>query len=554
MIVAPNHCIAAHTHKMRSSRRSALVLLLGLCPCCDAAAPLSSSAALVDEGGMGRGHIIVFLLILVATCALCFRFKLWTYANKLIDRFFSASDRVAPSVVGGSSLVGSSWQDLADANFAYGRTVHLARSALVAIVLVPLVLTPFGGFMLASGLDALLLAAYTLLALAGILCSILETAARRMHEAPRQGPVNAFDGRYRGPPPATPLRIAYVLAWVVVPLLTRNLDWSAYSTLPTGVVGMLVISRLRSCWCADYYAMGMLCAPTFAIALGYSLDLANSPVVSGLSVTDWRAHHQANKGSVDAYIFRDGFVVGEWAARRAGWTHETGGGEVKEYMRSEYGVAPVVANRSCVVGLDNVKAGDEEDTAAQSRPQFTDVSGSELRVVTAVKHLDEAAPALQLSRCEVSLIVMFSKRWAPSSGAPTSDVAVERDLPLADPSRYHGCNHGGIRGALCVYADPLYRAPRGTPTAALEECRLLLAAHGLGPISICDEQFYLIGDYSNNPRQRYVLHLAIGTGLLVVALATVGIARPDWATLLRKHGAPCDRAWRYISNVDELLL
>ena len=74
----------------------------------------------------------------------------------------------------------------------------------------------------------------------------------------------------------------------------------------------------------------------------------------------------------------------------------------------------------------------------------------------------ESPPALQLSRCEVSLIVMFSKRWAPSGG-PTSDVAMERDLPRADPSRYHGCQRGALTGQLCVYADPLYRAPRGTP-------------------------------------------------------------------------------------------
>ena len=107
---------------------------------------------------------------------------------------------------------------------------------------------------------------------------------------------------------------------------------------------------------------------------------------------------------------------------------------------------------------------------------------------------------------------------------------------------------------MCVYADPLYRAPRGTPVAALEECRLLLAAHGLSPLSICDTQFFLIGDYADNPRQRYVLHLAMGTGIFVVALAAVGIVRQDWSTALRRQGAICDRAWRYMSNVDELLL
>ena len=46
---------------------------------------------------------------------------------------------------------------------------------------------------------------------------------------------------------------------------------------------------------ADYYAIGMIVAPTFAIALAYSLDLSDSPVVAGLSVTEWQSHHAVRR-------------------------------------------------------------------------------------------------------------------------------------------------------------------------------------------------------------------------------------------------------------------
>ena len=401
--------------------------------------------------------------------------------------------------------------------------------------------------------DALLLAAYALLILAGIFCSMLETEARaRLGEArARAGPVNAFDGRYRGPPPSMPLRVAYLLSWLLVPLLTRNLDWSAYATLPLGVVGMLVVTKLRTCWCADYYALGMIVAPTFAIALAYSLDLSDSPVVAGLSVTEWQSHHAVHHRSVDAYFFRDGFVVGEWAARRAGWSHETGG--TTKYLRSEYGVAPVVANRSCINGLDD-EDDEDEDGDADGKGRGSSSSGagaahhgeadggyagdyrdlgtaeefhktagdtSEPIVITPVVELDKAAPIARLSKCDVSLVVMYSSRWAP-----TVDAALDYDGDPDDPSSAHGCRRGeDVSGQLCVYADPIYRAPRGTPMAAVEECRLLLSAHGLRPLSICDTQFYLIGDFAHNPRQSYVQSLAIGSvSREQLRSATMGIA------------------------------
>ena len=96
--------------------------------------------------------------------------------------------------------------------------------------------------------------------------------------------------------------------------------------------------------------------------------------------------------------------------------------------------------------------------------------------------------------------------------APTVDAALDYDGDPDDPSSAHGCRRGEAKsGQLCVYADPIYRAPRGTPMAAVEECRLLFAAHGLSPLSLCDTQFYLIGDYAANPRQSYVQTLAIGS-------------------------------------------
>ena len=38
-----------------------------------------------------------------------------------------------------------------------------------------------------------------------------------------------------------PLNVAYALAWFGAPLLTRSIDWSAYSTIPLGVLGLLVL-------------------------------------------------------------------------------------------------------------------------------------------------------------------------------------------------------------------------------------------------------------------------------------------------------------------------
>ena len=56
----------------------------------------------------------------------------------------------------------------------YQRAV--ARAGLAAIVLLPLARMPFNGFMLANGLDDVLLAAYSLLGAAWVLCPLVASA------------------------------------------------------------------------------------------------------------------------------------------------------------------------------------------------------------------------------------------------------------------------------------------------------------------------------------------------------------------------------------------
>lgn len=555
---------------------------------------LSPEKAGVDQGNAGRGHVGLFIIALLSLFVVCIRFRLWISVNAAMDKFFQSSDRSTASG-GGRTL-----HRIAHSGMQSTTTLQCARAGLFFTVFAPLALLPTHGFMNASSLETLLLASYALLLVAGICCSVLESEARRLKllssrepardsidgtlgaSMPRQ-PVRAgtavdiedstpfrreaqtddfqpgdFDGRYRGPPPPRSLRIAYMLGWLAVPLLSRNLDWSAYCTLPLGVAGMLAVNKLRSCWCSDYYALGMLCAPAFSIALGYYLDLANSPVATGLSVVDWRAQHVSGH-SADAYIFRDGYVVGQWVARRAGWTHNLGNGEAEEYLHSKFGIAPVVANRSCIFGLsDDMDVDEPEDKVEPKQEHFTDVSGTEMQILTAVKQLDKAAPERRRSNCEVSLIVLFSEEWGPGNidtirGLAGTGRGGEGNT-RKDMSHYHGCLNGGVSGALCVYTDPMYRAPRGIPDEASKECRRLLEAHGLEPLSICDTQYYLIGDFTNSPRQRHVLSIAVLSGMLAFGLASIGVASYQLSAQLRRKGAMCDRAWRYMSNIDELLL
>ena len=416
--------------------------------------------------------------------------------------------------------------------------VRFARAGLAAIVLIPLILTPIHGFMLASGLDTLMLAAYTLLAAAAVLASFLTPE----HLATQYQP---------GPAPAPHLRAAYALAWFVAPLLTRSIDWSAYATIPIGVLGLLVVRNLRSCWCCDVYTLAMLFGPFAAVTLGYTLDLVDSHVVSGLSVSEWSSR------PADAYYFSDGVVVGEWATRSAQWSHETG--TYTRSFKSEYGVAPIVANRSCIVGR-GAAAGAATGERAGSGGAF----------------VPPASGAMERSTCEVRLIAMYSTRWLEPFASEVPDAAEAAELAERAREEHrpsgtrggspgvtsrvvtsNGCArhpHKAASGALCVYTDPLYRKRRGTPPGAIEECRTLLQLHSLGPPSVCDSQFFILGDYADNPRQRFIYGLTFASTAAVAAVAAYGIVGKRAGWLRARVGAPFDRCWMYTNNIDEFLL
>ena len=108
-----------------------------------------------------------------------------------------------------------------------------------------------------------------------------------------------------------------------------------------------------------------------------------------------------------------------------------------------------------------------------------------------------------------------------------------------------------------MYADPLYRKRRGTPPGAIDECRLLLKLHSLGPASICDSQYFILGDYEDNPRQRYIYGLAFVSTAAVVLVGTYGLLQPHTNRVFRKRaGAPFDRCWMYVhaQSIEDVLL
>lgn len=74
-------------------------------------------------------------------CVASFHFRVLDKLNLHIDRFFTASD---------DSSRGSLLNHITCPNDL--QTVHIARICLALVVFVPLILTPFNGFMLASGL------------------------------------------------------------------------------------------------------------------------------------------------------------------------------------------------------------------------------------------------------------------------------------------------------------------------------------------------------------------------------------------------------------------
>ena len=91
---------------------------------------------------------------------------------------------------------------------------------------------------------------------------------------------------------------------------------------------------------------------------------------------------------------------------------------------------------------------------------------------------------------------------------------------------------------LRVFADPIYRAPWGTPPAAIEECRILLARHGLEPISICETQFFLVSN-AEGPRRRKIFTLAAASCSIVGVGVVGGLWRRELSERLRSrlHGS-----------------
>lgn len=367
-----------------------------------------------------------------------------------------------------------------------------ARCGLAAIVFVPLALMPVHGFMKASGLDDTLLAAYSLLFCAGVLASLLASPSREERLQP-------------APPIAPRVRLLYAAAWLAVPVLTRSVDWAAYLTIPTGIVGLLVVRHpCGSCWCADTYVLAMLLAPCAAITLAYTLDLADSRVVSNITVASWPMH----AAHADAFAFTDGYVATEWRGRLSEWSRETGTESLS--LRSAYGIAPVLPSKACLANASEF-------------------------------------PGELTSSCPVAMIVMYSPHWE-SRGDGYRDI---NDLDIAAHFSEGGVNRGSrmdlqcaVAGwrrhrdwrGLCVYADPLYRGPNGTPLRAIEECRNLLMRHALRPLSMCDAPFFIMA-HDEAARFGHIAFTAALTCSLVAGGVAVGMLRQDVTWWLRRHAA-----------------
>ena len=87
-------------------------------------------------------------------------------------------------------------------------------------------------------------------------------------------------------------------------------------------------------------------------------------------------------------------------------------------------------------------------------------------------------------------------------------------------------------GGLCVYADPLYRAPRGTPPRAVEECRRVFMRHALSPMSICDTQFFLV-EAEEAERRGGILRSAVLSCGIVVGGVVAGLTSSTLSSRLR---------------------
>jgi hypothetical protein len=121
-------------------------------------------------------------------------------------------------------------------------------------------------------------------------------------------------------------------------------------------------------------------------------------------------------------------------------------------------------------------------------------------------------------------------------------------------ARHRGGGRLAATGRLCVFADPLYRRRRGTPPAAIAECQLLLRIHNLGPPSVCDTQYFVLGDVTDNPRQAHVRSLAFLSFGAILAVVGFTTARRDLARRMRRLGSPFDQCFAYAHKLDDILL
>ena len=385
----------------------------------------------------------------------------------------------------------------------------IARAGLIAIVFIPLLLMPAHGFMLGNGLDDVLLASYSLLGASFMLVVALHYASPDPNPEPQILPFA--------------MRAAYAASWAAAPVLSRSVDWSAYLALPLGVVGLMVVRRPCSLWFIDVYVLSMLLAPSASITLAYTLDLQDTIVVSNISISQWQEHPEAHAG---AFAFTDGYVVTQWRGRMTEWSRQTGG--TSKALRSAYGVAPVVPSPACI------------RNSTEFRGEY-------------------------MSACEVSMVVMYSPKWeslddgyndiddgALGASVNTRHGSCSISGHVGRKAKIAGLDHEGIAvgGGLCVYADPLYRAPRGTPVRAIEECRMLMRRHALQPLSICDTQFFLV-DHDEDTRRHQIVQMAILSCTVVVAGVIVGLWFTQVTMRLRRLCFMCtDELKRNADQID----
>ena len=174
-------------------------------------------------------------------------------------------------------------------------------------------------------------------------------------------------------------------------------------------------------------------------------------------------------------------------------------------------------------------------------------------------------PGEYVSACDVSMVVMYSPNWeSPSDGYNDIDDGA---LGASVNTRHGSCSISGhvgrkaeasgldhvglaVGGGLCVYADPLYRAPRGTPVRAIEECRMLMRRHALQPLSICDTQFFLV-DHDEDTRRHEIVRLAVLSCTVVLVGVVVGLWCTRLTLLLRRMCFTCtDELKRNVHDIE----